>query len=244
MRKFSRFSLKSTSYLIVFIVTNFLGFSDAFAECQSQACIEVYVKDGKLVIDGRKDGSTSKPLPTTTPKPPTKKVSPSPKPSKKPSQPKPPRKTYRRPASPRPTVTTPSMADRILESLPTLQVAYQPEGAALIRVPVIFFTDLPTFFNKTYRIIGIPVSVNLKPNSLWDFGDGSKLITSKAGKPYPSTEITHSYSVPGIYVVKVSTIWTGSYTIAKQTFPINGRIEQESVVEVKVVGAATKFVGK
>ena len=136
------------------------------------------------------------------------------------------------------------MADRILESLPTLQVAYQPEGAALIRVPVIFFTDLPTFFNKTYRIIGIPVSVNLKPNSLWDFGDGSKLITSKAGKPYPSTEITHSYSVPGIYVVKVSTIWTGSYTIAKQTFPINGRIEQESVVEVKVVGAATKFVGK
>ena len=244
MRKFSRFSLKSTSYLIVFIVTNFLGFSDAFAECQSQACIEVYVKDGKLVIDGRKDGSTSKPLPTTTPKPPMKKVSPSPKPSKKPSQPKPPRKTYRRPASPRPTVTTPSMADRILESLPTLQVAYQPEGAALIRVPVIFFTDLPTFFNKTYRIIGIPVSVNLKPNSLWDFGDGSKLITSKAGKPYPSTEITHSYSVPGIYVVKVSTIWTGSYTIAKQTFPINGRIEQESVVEVKVVGAATKFVGK
>ena len=136
------------------------------------------------------------------------------------------------------------MADRILESLPTLQVAYQPEGAALIRVPVIFFTDLPTFFNKTYRIIGIPVSVNLRPNSLWDFGDGSKLITDKAGKPYPSTEITHSYSLPGNYPVKVSTIWTGTYTIAGQTFPINGRIEQVSIVEVKVVGAATKFVGK
>ena len=251
MRKFSRFSLKSTSYLIVFIVTNFLGFSDAFAECQSQACIEVYVKDGKLVIDGRKDGSTTKSTPRPTPKitlKPSPKLSPKPLPkltsgsiSTKPKS-SPPRKTYK--PSSRPTVTTPSMADRILQSLPTLQVAYQPQGSALIRVPVIFFTDLPTFFNKTYRIIGIPVSVNLKPNSLWDFGDGSKLITDKVGKPYPSTEITHSYSLPGIYLVKVSTIWTGSYTIAKQTFPINGRIEQESVVEVKVVGAATKFVGK
>ena len=247
MQNFSRFSIKFTSYFTIFILFNLFGISKASAECQSKACIEVYVKDGKLVIDGRKDGSTTKSTPRPTPK---ISFKPSPKPlpkltsgsiSTKPKS-SPPRKTYKPSSSPK--VTTPSMADRILQSLPTLQVAYQPEGTALIRVPVIFFTDLPTFFNKTYRIIGIPVSVNLKPNSLWDFGDGSKLITNKAGKPYPSTEITHSYSVPGIYVVKVSTIWTGSYTIAKQTFPINGRIEQESVVEVKVVGAATKFVGK
>lgn len=242
MRNNSIFFKVSKIISTIFVI-NLLGLANpsiARAECQSKACIDVYVKDGKLVIDGRKDGSTTKPVPKPVPKSP-------PRPSFKPTQkpvPKPPRKTYQRPASPRPTVTTPSMADRILESLPSLQVAYQPEGAALIRVPVIFFTDLPTFFNKTYRIIGIPVSVNLRPNSLWDFGDGSKLITDKAGKPYPSTEITHSYSVPGIYPVKVSTIWTGTYTIAGQTFPINGRIEQVSIVEVKVVGAATKFVGK
>ena len=242
MRNNSIFFKVSKIISTIFVI-NLLGLANpsiARAECQSKACIDVYVKDGKLVIDGRKDGSTTKPVPKPVPKS-------TPRPSFKPTQkpvPKPPRKTYQRPASPRPTVTTPSMADRILESLPTLQVAYQPEGAALIRVPVIFFTDLPTFFNKTYRIIGIPVSVNLRPNSLWDFGDGSKLITDKAGKPYPSTEITHSYSVPGIYPVKVSTIWTGTYTIAGQTFPINGRIEQVSIVEVKVVGAATKFVGK
>ena len=259
MQNFTRFSIKFTSYFTIFILFNLFGISKASAECQSKACIEVYVKDGKLVIDGRKDGSTSKPSskpslkqtfkPTAKPTP---KLTPklTPKPSTKPSsgsnstksKSSTLRKTYK--PSPRPTVTTPSMADRILESLPTLQVAYQPEGAALIRVPVIFFTDLPTFFNKTYRIIGIPVSVNLRPNSLWDFGDGSKLITYKAGKPYPSNEITHSYSLPGIYPVKVSTIWTGTYNIAGQTFPINGRIEQVSIVEVKVVGAAAKFVGK
>ena len=247
MQNFSRFSIKFTSYFTIFILFNLSGITKASAECQSKACIEVYVKDGKLVIDGRKDGSTSKP----SSKPSLKQTFiPTPKPTPKPSsgsnstksKSSTLRKTYK--PSPRPTVTTPSMADRILESLPTLQVAYQPEGAALIRVPVIFFTDLPTFFNKTYRIIGIPVSVNLRPNSLWDFGDGSKLITDKAGKPYPSTEITHSYTLPGIYPVKVSTIWTGTYNIAGQTFPINGRIEQVSIVEVKVVGAAAKFVGK
>ena len=251
MRNFSRFSIKFTSYFTIFILFNLFGITKASAECQNKACIEVYVKDGKLVIDGRKDGSTSKPSSKPSSKQtykPTPK--PTPKPSTKPSsgtsstksKSSTPRQTFK--PSPRPTVTTPSMADRILESLPTLQVAYQPEGAALIRVPVIFFTDLPTFFNKTYRIIGIPVSVNLRPNSLWDFGDGSKLITYKAGKPYPSNEITHSYSLPGIYPVKVSTIWTGTYNIAGQTFPINGRIEQVSTVEVKVVGAAAKFVGK
>ena len=243
--------LKVIKIISTLIAINLLGLANpsiARAECQSSACIDVYVKDGKLIIDGHKDGSTTKPAPKPTPKSIPKsvpqKVSPRPTSSPKSPKPMPPRKKYKRPASPRPTVTTPSMAERILESLPTLQVAYQPEGAALIRVPVIFFTDLPTFFNKTYRIIGIPVSVNLRPNSLWDFGDGSKLITDKSGKPYPSTEITHSYSVPGNYPVKVSTIWTGTYTIAGQTFPINGRIEQVSIVEVKVVGAATKFVGK
>ena len=184
---------KVSKIISTIFVINLLGLANpsiARAECQSKACIDVYVKDGKLVIDGRKDGSTTKPVPKPVPKS-------TPRPSFKPTQkpvPKPPRKTYQQPASPRPTVTTPSMADRILESLPTLQVAYQPESAALIRVPVIFFTDLPTFFNKTYRIIGIPVSVNLRPNSLWDFGDGS---TDTLAKP------THTYSGAGTYIVKL-----------------------------------------
>ena len=103
---------------------------------------------------------------------------------------------------------------------------------------------MPTFFNKDFRILGQRVSVNLKPKSLWSFGDGSLLITDKSGKPYPSTEITHSYSVPGTYAVLVKTIWEGSFTVDGVTFPINGAIHQQSGVDVKVVGASTKFVGK
>jgi hypothetical protein len=136
------------------------------------------------------------------------------------------------------------LADKILQSLPTLQIAYQPQGKALPKLPVIFWSDMPTFFNKDFRILGQRVSVNLKPKSLWSFGDGSLLITDKSGKPYPSTEITHSYSVPGTYAVLVKTIWEGSFTVDGVTFPISGTIHQQSGVDVKVVGASTKFVGK
>ena len=202
--------------------------------CTSKVCVNVYTENGQLVIEGKKIGTTSSPIPR-----PATTIAPKPKPTAT-------RKyTYKpRTTAPKPRNTSNSLADKILQSLPTLQVAYQPQGKVLPKLPVIFWSDMPTFFNKDFRILGQRVSVNLKPKSLWSFGDGSLLITDKSGKPYPSTEITHSYSVPGTYAVLVKTIWEGSFTVDGVTFPINGAIHQQSGVDVKVVGASTKFVGK
>ena len=208
--------------------------SAAEPNCTSKVCVNVYTENGQLVIEGKKIGATSMP----TPRPATT-IAPKPKPTST-------RKyTYRpRTTAPRPRNSSNSLADKVLQSLPTLQIAYQPQGKVLPKLPVIFWSDLPTFFNKDFRILGQRVSVNLKPKSLWSFGDGSLLITDKSGKPYPSKEITHSYSVPGTYAVLVKTIWEGSFTVDGVTFPINGAIHQQSGVDVKVVGASTKFVGK
>jgi hypothetical protein len=202
--------------------------------CTSKVCVNVYTENGQLVIEGKKIGATV----TPTPRPATT-IAPKPKPTAT-------RKyTYRpRTAAPKPRNTSNSLADKVLQSLPTLQIAYQPQGKVLPKLPVIFWSDMPTFFNKDFRILGQRVSVNLKPKSLWSFGDGSLLITDKSGKPYPSKEITHSYSVPGTYAVLVKTIWEGSFTVDGVTFPINGAIHQQCGVDVKVVGASTKFVGK
>ena len=202
--------------------------------CTSKVCVNVYTENGQLVIEGKKIGATATPAPR-----PAKTIAPKPKPTAT-------RKyTYKpRTPAPRPRNTSNSLADKVLQSLPTLQIAYQPQGKVLPKLPVIFWSDLPTFFNKDFRILGQRVSVNLKPKSLWSFGDGSLLITDKSGKPYPSKEITHSYSVPGTYAVLVKTIWEGSFTVDGVTFPINGAIHQQSGVDVKVVGASTKFVGK
>ena len=204
--------------------------------CTSKVCVNVYTENGQLVIEGKKIGATATPTPrvATT-------VAPAPKP--KPTATR--KYTYKpRTTAPKPRNTSNSLADKILQSLPTLQIAYQPQGKVLPKLPVIFWSDIPTFFNKDFRILGQRVSVNLKPKSLWSFGDGSVLITDKSGKPYPSKEITHSYSVPGTYAVLVKTIWEGSFTVDGVTIPINGAIHQQSGVDVKVVGASTKFVGK
>lgn len=231
--------------ILTFLVTP----TPAMADCTSKACIDVYVEDGKIVIDGKRNGVTITPKPRTA-KPtyaPYKSSTPKIKPTKSAIAIKPaPRiRSYKpRTSTPKPRRTTPTLADKILQSLPTLQVAYQPEGAALIKVPVIFFTDLPSSFTKDIKILGELVKIKVKPRSLWNFGDGSVLLTSKPGRPYPATDITHSYSVPGTYLVTVATIWSGTFTIAGVTKEIPGAIRQVSAVDVKVVGASTKFVGK
>lgn len=231
--------------ILTFLVTP----TPAMADCTSKACIDVYVEDGKIVIDGKRNGVTITPKPRTA-KPtyaPYKSSTPKIKPTKSAIAIKPaPRiRSYKpRTSTPKPKLTTPTLADKILQSLPTLQVAYQPEGAALIKVPVIFFTDLPSSFTKDIKILGELVKIKVKPRSLWNFGDGSVLLTSKPGRPYPATDITHSYSVPGTYLVTVATIWSGTFTIAGVTKEIPGAIRQVSAVDVKVVGASTKFVGK
>jgi hypothetical protein len=208
--------------------------ADPNSNCTNKVCVNVYTENGQLVIEGKKIGATA----TPTPRPATT-IAPKPKPTAT-------RKyTYKpRTSAPKPRNTSNSLADKVLQSLPTLQIAYQPEGKVLPKLPVIFWSDMPTFFNKDFRILGQRVSVNLKPKSLWSFGDGALLITDKSGKPYPSKEITHSYSVPGTYAVLVKTIWEGSFTVDGVTFPISGAIHQQSGVDVKVVGASTKFVGK
>lgn len=220
--------------LLLILILSLFPISEAAADCTSKVCVDVYTENGQLVIEAKKNGSTSTPKPRVA-----STVVPKPKPTTT-------RKYSYKPrtSTPKPRSSTKSLADKVLQSLPTLQVAYQPAGKVLPRIPVIFFTDLPTFFNKDYRILGQKVSVNVKPQSMWSFGDGSILVTNKAGKPYPSTEITHSYSVPGTYTVGVATIWTGDFTVDGVTVPINGAIRQYTAVDVKVVGAGTKFVGK
>jgi hypothetical protein len=223
MRKFT---------LILFLTL--LPISVAHADCNTKACINVYTENGQLVIEGKKNGATAKPIPR-----PAATRSPKPRPTAS-------RKyTYKpRVISPKPRNTSNSLADKVLQSLPTFQVAYQPVGKVLPKLPVIFWSDLPTYFNKDYKILGQTVSVNLKPRSIWSFGDGSVLVTSKVGKPYPSTEISHSYLVPGTYTVLVTSFWGGSFTVDGVVLPISGTIKQVTAVDVKVVGASTKFVGK
>jgi len=202
-------------------------------DCTVKTCVNVFTENGQLVIEAHKNGQTK-----------TTKVIPRPKPKvKRTYKPRPtPVHTYK----PRPQITkksTPTLADRILQAIPSTGIAYQPEGDSLIGVPSYFWSDLPTHFVTTIPILGEQVGIDIRPVMTWNFGDGTIKITTNNGGPYPNKEITHAYLKPGYYVVEMAASWRGYWTLNKIRRPIPGTIEQISEIEIRAVSAETLFVG-
>ena len=216
-------------------------------DCINTACIDVYTQDGKIVIEGRKgSGPVEKkavaPKPakprapivrrTATPKP---RVSGSAKPKVATTK----RPTVRKIVTP--SATAQSLSDKLLEALPTAGIAYSPSFEPLIKVPVYFWSDIPSFFTKRVEIVGELVDVKLKPTFFWHYGDGVVYVTDKVGAPYPDGEIRHTYSKPGHYLIELITQWAGDFTVQGVTAHINGDIQTVSVLPITVVAAPTRF---
>ena len=58
----------------------------------------------------------------------------------------------------------------------------------------IFYTEAEPF-TTTVRLLGQQVDIEATPAQFsWHFGDGSTRTTASPGAPYPSKELTYSYS--------------------------------------------------
>ena len=219
-------------------------------ECIEKACIDVYTQDGKIVIEGRKGtGPVEKkavaPAPSKSRKPIAKKsIAPKPKvtglakPKVLTATKRPVVKKLVRPAT---TSSATSLSDKLIEILPTAGIAYSPSFSPLIKVPVFFWSDIPTVVTKKIQIVGEVVEVSLKPTFIWHYGDGIFFITRKAGAPFPDGEIQHIYSNPGHYLIQLITSWDGQFTVQGLTTRIPGKIESVSVLPITVVAAPTRF---
>jgi hypothetical protein len=246
--------MKLTQIILVSILVTTASLTTPSAlaeECQVSACVDVYTQDGKIIIEGRKGGTTA-----VTPKPPVKvipkKVAPkkiAPPPVKKtvaPPKPKPkvtakaiPKKST---PTPQPPVTqSASLNDRLIKALPTAGIAHQPEYEPLVGVPVFMWTDLPTSFMTQVKIVGEIVDVALRPSFTWSFGDGTFLSTTDVGAPFPDGKITHTYSNPGTYLITLISTWNGTYTHNAQTRAITGTVKTTSIVTITVVNSPTRF---
>jgi hypothetical protein len=217
-------------------------------DCEIKTCIEVYIQDGRIVIEGRKGkgpSSTTATIPLPAPKP---KVSKKPKPTlKKPSLKKKetappvkkPRKKKVTQASESPAT---SLADKLIESIPTSGISYQPSFSPLIKAPVFFWSDVPQIVTKKVEILGEIVNVRLRPIFIWHYGDGVVYMTREVGAAYPDGKIQHTYSKPGHYLIELVTNWRGEFTIDGVTAPIPGNITTVSVLPISVVAAPIRFV--
>jgi len=216
-------------------------------DCIDKACIDVYTQDGKIVIEGRK-GSGPVEKKAVAPKPakpraPILRRSITPKPrisaSARPKVSKSKKPTVRKVLTP--SAAAQSLSDKLLEALPTAGIAYSPSFEPLIKVPVYFWSDIPSFFTKRVEIVGELVDVKLKPTFFWHYGDGVVYVTDKVGAPYPDGEIRHTYSKPGHYLIELITQWAGDFTVQGVTAHINGDIQTVSVLPITVVAAPTRF---
>jgi len=214
------------------------------------ACIDVYTKDGQIIIEGKKgSGPTAKAIPkprVVKPKV-VKPIFPEliPRPTATPI----PKRTYKPRVKPtakptlKPKVTTSvSLNDRLIKLLPTGGIAYQPELEPLVNVPIYFWSDLPTQFATRVKIVGEVVDVLLRPGFVWSFGDGTFLSTTDAGGPYPYGKIKHTYKSPGIYPVVLVQSWNGNWTHNGTTRAITGTIKTTVFAVVTVVIAPTRFM--
>jgi hypothetical protein len=218
------------------------------ADCIEKACIEVYTQDGHIVIEGRK-GSGEKstkviPAPSKSAAPKVKVTRkpiikpPTTKTSKKPAIKKP----RKKPAAKRTATAATSLEDKLIESIPTAGISYQPAFSPLVQTPVYFWSDIPTVVTKKVEIVGEVVNVRLRPTFIWHYGDGVIYMTRKVGAPYPDGEIRHTYSKPGHYLIELITRWDGEFTIDGISARIPGEITTVSVLPITVVTAPIRFM--
>jgi len=221
------------------------------ADCATKACIDVYVQDGKLVIEahkgsGPKSTVTRKPIPKVSPK---KKVTPvKPKAITKPTAPNhqySPRKVVLRKSAPRKVVqkVVPSLSlnDKLIKLLPTGNISHEPAANAIVNIPVIYWCDLPGVFSTKVAIIGEVVDVTMRPSFVWSFGDGSFYATTLPGAAYPNQMITHTYNKAGTYAVVMVATWGGTWSNNGVARAITGEIRKVSVATVTVANAPTRL---
>jgi hypothetical protein len=135
-----------------------------------------------------------------------------------------------------------SLEDKLIESIPTAGISYQPSFSPLVQTPVYFWSDIPTVITKRVEIVGEMVDVKLKPTFIWHYGDGVIYVTRKVGAPFPDGEIRHTYSKPGHYLIELITRWDGEFTVGGISARIPGEITTVSVLPITVVAAPIRFM--
>ena len=127
--------------------------------------------------------------------------------------------------------------------LPAGDINFAPEQAALVNLPVYFWTQTPTRFTALVPILDVVVYVNLTPTFTWSFGDNGFFVTTTQGAPFPIGGITHTYKNSDDYEVNLKVIWRGTWSVNGVTTPVSGNgITQSITRSLAVVKGPTKFI--
>ena len=242
-------------YYIVILIT-IITSSNAYGagSCVDKTCVDVFTSDNQLVITAQKGKKQSSAKPVV--KKPIIKVIPKPKASpyvipkvlKKPvikstvviNKP-----VVKKPVAKKVVakVASASLSDKLIKMLPAGDINFAPQQAALVNVPVYFWTQTPTRFTALIPILDVVVYVNLTPTFTWSFGDNSFFVTTTQGAPFPIGPITHTYKNSSDYQVNLKVIWRGTWSVNGVITPVSGNAITQSITRsLPVVKGPTKYI--
>ncbi len=114
--------------------------------------------------------------------------------------------------------------DLVIRGVPNLALSCNPDSDTFTVIPVICWVNQPTQFSPApFTLSGRNIRINATAKWHWKWGDGQSEWRSLPGKPYPSTQIDHTYRQQGHYAISVDTTWTATYTVAGiGTFDVSG----------------------
>jgi hypothetical protein len=105
------------------------------------------------------------------------------------------------------------LADRFVARLPGLRPGVQP-AIGLVGLPMCFRSGQAVRVGPwSYSLVGFRVTLRAVTSWTWNFGDGVTLATVDPGGKYPNLHVSHVYRKPGTVVVRLSSSWTGTYTV-------------------------------
>jgi len=117
---------------------------------------------------------------------------------------------------PQPVVTPALVLNAIRQiGLPSLEAVTQPEDKTLVNFATIFYTE-PQPFTRTVTLLGQSVEIEATPSEYtWHHGDGTTVTTTSPGAPYPSKEITYSYTDADVTVApSVDVTYTARFRVS------------------------------
>ena len=237
-------------YYIIILITMIIS-PNAYGagSCVDKTCVDVFTSDNQLVITAQKGKKQSSAKPVV--KKPIIKVIPKPKASpfvipkvlKKPVV----KSTVviKKPVVKKVVakVASASLSDKLIKMLPAGDINFAPQQAALVNVPVYFWTQTPTRFTALVPILDVVVYVNLTPTFTWSFGDNSFFVTTTQGAPFPIGGITHTYKNSSDYQVNLKVIWRGTWSVNGVITPVSGNAITQSITRsLPVVKGPTKYI--
>ena len=236
-------------YIIILITMIISPNAYGAGSCVDKTCVDVFTSDNQLVITAQKGKKQSSAKPVV--KKPIIKVIPKPKASpfvipkvlKKPVV----KSTVviKKPVVKKVVakVASASLSDKLIKMLPAGDINFAPQQAALVNVPVYFWTQTPTRFTALVPILDVVVYVNLTPTFTWSFGDNSFFVTTTQGAPFPIGGITHTYKNSSDYQVNLKVIWRGTWSVNGVITPVSGNAITQSITRsLPVVKGPTKYI--